>query len=101
MGFGSKYTITFTPPGGGPEQVLVMEGNWRDSMAEIKHEGSGQVCAQIRRKSMFKSFSTFLFDQQTYGVTVAPGVDSAMIAAVCVVFDEMENEKSAATYAGA
>lgn len=92
MGFGSKFTITFSPPGG-PEQVLVMEGNWRDSVAEIKHEGTGQVCAQVHRKSMFKSFSSFVFDQQTYGVTIAPGVDSAAIAAVCIVFDEWENDK--------
>ncbi|KAF3763407.1 hypothetical protein M406DRAFT_357075 [Cryphonectria parasitica EP155] len=91
VGFGSKFTITFTQPGGA-EQVLVMEGNWRDSVAEIKREGSGEVCAVVHRKSAFKSLSTFLFDQNTYSVTVAPGVDYAAIAAVCIVFDEWEND---------
>lgn len=92
MGFGSKFTITFSSPGGAGEQVLVMEGNWRDSTAQIKHEASGQVVAQVHRKSAFKSLSTFLFDQQTYMVTVAPGVDFAALAAVSIVFDEWENE---------
>ncbi|CAN8105500.1 unnamed protein product [Discula destructiva] len=89
---GTKYTITFTSPTGA-EQVLVMEGNWRDAVAEIKLEGTNTVCASIKRKSAFKSLSTFLFDQQTYMVTVAPGVDLAAVAAMCIVFDEWENEK--------
>lgn len=73
-----------------------MEGNWRDSTAQIKHEGSGQVCAEVHRKSAFKSLSTFLFDQQTYMVTIAPGVDYGAIAAICIAFDEWENEPTAA-----
>jgi uncharacterized protein YxjI len=32
------------------------------------------------------------FDQQTYAVMVAPGVDLALIAALCVCFDEKNNE---------
>lgn len=96
VGFGSKFTITFTSAAGAAEQTLVMEGNWRDSVAEIKLEGSGLVCVRVQRKSAFKSLSTFLFDQQTYLVTVAPGVDLAAAAAMCIVFDEWENEATAA-----
>lgn len=92
---GSKFTITFTSPTG-QEQVLMMEGNWRDSVADIKHEATGAVCVRVQRKSAFKSLSTFLFDQQTYKVTVAPGVDLAAAAAMCVVFDEWENDAKAA-----
>lgn len=91
VGFGSKFTITFTSPSGAT-QVLVMEGNWRDSVAEIKLEATGAVCARIHRKSKLKSLSTFLFDQNTYVVTVAPGVDQVAVAAMCIVFDEWENE---------
>lgn len=91
MGFGSKFTITFTQAGA-PDVVLVMEGNWRDSTADIKNEATGQVYARVTRKSMFKSLSTFLFDQQTYMVIVAPGVDYAALAAVSIVFDEWEND---------
>ncbi|KAJ4387343.1 hypothetical protein N0V93_007934 [Gnomoniopsis smithogilvyi] len=91
VGFGSKFTITLTSPSGAT-QVLVMEGNWRDSVAEIKLEGTGSVCARIHRKSMLKSLSTFLFDQNSYMVTVAPGVDQVVVAAMCIVFDEWENE---------
>jgi len=32
-------------------------------------------------------------DKQSYFVTVAPGVDLTLIAAICVCLDERENEK--------
>lgn len=71
-----------------------MDGNWRDSTADIRSEANGQVAARVQRKSALKSLSTLLFDQQTYMVTVAPGADAAVIAAVCIAFDEFENEAS-------
>ncbi|VDC03177.1 unnamed protein product [Peniophora sp. CBMAI 1063] len=88
---GSKATATFTSANGTPE-TLSMKGNWRDSSAEIMDETRGVPVAVIQRKSAFKSLSTFLFDQQTYGVSVAPGVDFALMAAMCICFDEMNNE---------
>lgn len=88
VGLGSKFTISFTDP----KQTLIMEGNWRDSTAEVKDEDTGAICATIHRKSAFKSVSTFLFDQNTYSVTVAPRVDYAAIAAACVAFDQWEND---------
>lgn len=47
--------------------------------------------AQISRK-MFNMREIF-GGQQTYYVTVAAGVDLAMMAAICVCLDEKENEK--------
>ncbi|ROV96159.1 hypothetical protein VSDG_05062 [Cytospora chrysosperma] len=88
---GSKATATFTSSHG-KEETLVVKGNWRDSTAEIIDETRGVVVAQIHRKSMFSSFSTFAFDQNTYGLTVAPGVDFALMAALCISFDELNNE---------
>jgi uncharacterized protein YxjI len=71
-----------------------MKGNWRDSTAEILDETRGAVVARITRKSAFKSFTTFATGQNEYGLTVAPGVDFALMAALCVVFDEFNNETS-------
>lgn len=90
--FGSKFTIIFSSPGAG-DQVLVMEGNWRGSTAQIRHEGSGQVCAEVHRKAAFESLDTSLVDQeQTYMVTIAPGVDYAALSAICIALDEWEND---------
>ena len=68
-----------------------MKGNWRDSKADIVDEATGAVVAQIDRK-LLRARQMF-FDQQTYAVIVAPGVDLALIAALCVCFDEKNNEQ--------
>lgn len=93
---GSKATATFTSAAGGKEETLVMKGNWRDSTADIVDETRNAVVARITRKSMFKSFTTFATGQNEYGLTVAPGVDFALMAALCVCFDELNNESTAA-----
>lgn len=72
----------------------MMKGNWRDSTADIVDETRNVVVARITRKSMFKSFTTFATGQNEYGLTVAPGVDFALMAALCVCFDELNNEPS-------
>jgi uncharacterized protein YxjI len=33
-----------------------------------------------------------MFGQQTYTVSVAPGVDMALVAAMCICLDEKNNE---------
>lgn len=93
---GSKATATFTSAAGGKEESLSMKGNWRDSTADIVDETRNAVVARITRKSMFKSFTTFATGQNEYGLIVAPGVDFALMAALCVCFDELNNESSAA-----
>lgn len=88
---GSKATATFTSAGG-REETLTVKGNWRDSTADIVDASRGATVAQIRRKSKFQSFSTFAFDQNSYSLSVAPGVDYALMAALCVAFDEFHND---------
>ncbi|KAL6233072.1 hypothetical protein BDW75DRAFT_7463 [Aspergillus navahoensis] len=88
--FGSKATATFTSPRTGRTEILKMNGNWLDSV-EIVHESTGVVVARIDRK-LFRGRDLF-FGQQTYAVLVAPGVDMALIAAMCICFDEKNNEK--------
>ena len=52
---------------------------------------NGSPVAQISR-SLLNARELFT-DKQTYFVTVAPGVDLALIAAICICFDEAKNEK--------
>lgn len=72
-----------------------MKGDWRAATADIVDEARDAVVARITRKSMFKSFTTFATGQNEYGLIVAPGVDYALMAALCVCFDELNNEASA------
>lgn len=87
---GSKATATFTSQSG-KQEVLTMRGNWFDTTADITDEAQGDaVVARIDRKLL--SGKDIFFGQQTYAVTVAPGVDMALIAALCICLDEKNNE---------
>jgi uncharacterized protein YxjI len=44
--------------------------------------------------SMLPFCCSKLFGSQTYYVSVAAGVDAAIVVALCVMLDEMENENS-------
>ena len=68
-----------------------MKGNWRDRRGEITDDTSGAIVAQIDRKG-FNSRS-LIFGQDTYAVVVAPGMDMAITAAMCICLDEKNNEK--------
>jgi uncharacterized protein YxjI len=81
---GSKATITFTSRTGKYE-TLVMRGNWRSSKADIVDEATGFVVARIKRDRTAKHY---LMGAQTYTVTIAPGVDMALVAAMCICLDE-------------
>jgi uncharacterized protein YxjI len=68
--------------------VLNIRGEWFDRSAEIK---MGDVTvAHIARS--FLNARQLLANQDTYYVTVAPGVDLSLIAALCVCLDEKEQE---------
>jgi uncharacterized protein YxjI len=67
-----------------------MSGNWADTTADIVDESSGLVVARIDRRLL--NSGQLLFGQQTYAVTVAPGVDKALMAALCICLDEKNNE---------
>ncbi|CAI7669202.1 hypothetical protein PCG10_007816 [Penicillium crustosum] len=87
---GSKATATFTDSNG-KAVSLKMKGGWFDHTADIVDEKSGQTVARIDRKLL--SGRDLVFGQQTYAVIVAPGVDAALIAALCICFDEKNNEE--------
>lgn len=70
-----------------------MKGNWMDNIVDIIDDHTGAVVARINRK-IFRG-RELLFSKQTYGVVVAPGVDMALIAAMCICFDEKNNERRA------
>ncbi|ATY66449.1 DUF567 domain [Cordyceps militaris] len=91
--FGSKATATFTAPDG-RTFVMAMRGNWRDSKADIvlgEDASQGPVVARIDRQ--FFNKREFFGGQQTYAVTVAPGMDLALAVALCIALDEKNNEK--------
>ncbi|KAF1919063.1 tubby C-terminal-like domain-containing protein [Ampelomyces quisqualis] len=87
---GSKATATFQSHHGKQEK-LVMNGNWFNTSADIVDEAMNDaVVARINRKIL--SGKDLFFGQQTYGVQVAPGVDLALIVALCICLDEKNNE---------
>ncbi|KAH7013664.1 tubby C-terminal-like domain-containing protein [Ilyonectria destructans] len=87
---GSKATATFTSSKGAVE-TLTMKGNWVDYSAEIHDQASNALVARIDRKVL--SGRDLLFGQQTYALTVAPNMDMALMAALCICMDEKNNEK--------
>lgn len=69
-----------------------MTGNWLDTTADIVDAASGAVAARIDRK-LFNA-RELLLGHQTYHVTIAPGVDVALIIAMCVCLDATQNEQN-------
>ena len=86
---GSKATATFTSSDGTAE-ILEMKGNWFDYAADIFDKSTNTVIARIDRKIL--SGRDMIFGQQTYALMVAPGVDMALMAALCICMDEKNNE---------
>ena len=68
-----------------------MKGDFFDRKAVITNSADGQTLATIDRD--FFNASQILGGQQTYVVTISPGVDMALIAAMCICLDEKRNEK--------
>ena len=68
-----------------------MVGGFLNRGAQITESSSGQVVAEIHRKH-FTAAEIFA-KQQTYNVTIAPNVDMALVAAMCICLDEKRNEK--------
>ncbi|KAI8725510.1 hypothetical protein NCS52_00122300 [Fusarium sp. LHS14.1] len=87
---GSKATATFTSADG-KQDVLEMKGGWLDYAADIMDKTTGTAVARIDRKLL--SGKDIFFGQQTYALVVAPNVDMALMAALCICMDEKNNEK--------
>ncbi|EXJ79426.1 hypothetical protein A1O3_08928 [Capronia epimyces CBS 606.96] len=86
----SKSTVHFTNQADGNDVELEVKGDWFDRSASITF--GGRPVAHISRS--FFNVRQIFGDKQTYFVTVAPGVDLTLIAAVCVCLDERENESN-------
>ncbi|KAG9118376.1 hypothetical protein FRC07_007131 [Ceratobasidium sp. 392] len=86
---GAKLDVAFKNAADGREVVFELKGSFFDRNAEITM--GGQPVARITRQ--FMNAGELLFDQQTYFLTIAPGVDAAMMVALCVCMDEKVNEK--------
>ncbi|GFZ46578.1 hypothetical protein JCM24511_03798 [Saitozyma sp. JCM 24511] len=85
---GTKMQATFRNHSTGQEVTLELRGDMWGGSADISM--GGMPVAQITRQ-LFNMREVFA-DKQTYFVTVAPGVDLALIAAICICFDEAKNE---------
>jgi uncharacterized protein YxjI len=70
--------------------TLAMKGSWLDTSADIVDQASGATVARINRK-LFNAREAIM-GHQTYHVTVAPGVDISLIAAMCICLDAKQNE---------
>lgn len=72
------------------DKTLIVQGNFFDTTAEITDEATKQPVAVIDRK--FFNAREFLTGQDSYAVTVAPNVDMALIAAMCICMDNKKEE---------
>ncbi|KAK6502037.1 hypothetical protein TWF481_009853 [Arthrobotrys musiformis] len=86
----SKAYVNFTDASGVAHSLL-MKGNWFDTKSDIVDEKTGAVVASVNRKLF--NLGELVGGQQTYVLTVAPGVDMALMCAACICFDEKNNDK--------
>jgi len=87
---GSKMYATFTSTNNKAEKLL-MKGDWLSVTCDITCESTGQTVARIERKVL--SGKDILFGQQTYALVIAPGVDMALMVAMCIAMDEKKEKK--------
>jgi uncharacterized protein YxjI len=86
---GSKLTATAVDKTD-RELTLVLNGDMYGVSANIELK-DGTPLAHISRKLV--TATDMVADKQTYYVTIAPGVDISLMAAVCICFDEAMNEE--------
>lgn len=75
--------------GDGRQERFTLRGKWLSGGSEITTD-SGFVVASISRD--YANMGEIFFSRQTYDVSVAPGIDAALISALCVCFDEAYSE---------
>lgn len=85
VGFGSSATATFKSRGGQWESIK-MKGDFLSTSAEMVDEATGTLLARVERNLL--NWRDIVIDKQTYALTVAPGVDMALMAALCICLDE-------------
>ncbi|XVF84222.1 hypothetical protein PTKIN_Ptkin17bG0008400 [Pterospermum kingtungense] len=72
-----------------PGSPLISQGGWHESGCTI-YAGK-TIIAQMHRKHSVKSM---VLDADSYGVTAHPNVDYAFVAALVVVLDEINADRS-------
>ncbi|KAF5242263.1 hypothetical protein FANTH_8711 [Fusarium anthophilum] len=87
--FNSSATATFNSINGSAE-ILEMNGKWHDYSASIVDTLTDSVVACISRRVTGRDL---ILGQQTYILEVKPGVDMALMVAMCICFDEKNNER--------
>ncbi|KFH42085.1 Protein LURP-one-related-like protein [Hapsidospora chrysogenum ATCC 11550] len=87
---GSKATVEIHKANDGQTHTLTMSGNWRDTRADIVDQNTGAVVARIDRRLL--NTRELLGGKQTYALSVAAGVDMALMVAACVALDEKNND---------
>lgn len=75
-------------------KTLIVQGNFFNTTAEITDEATNQPIAIIDRK-LFNARELFT-GQDAYAVTVAPNVDMALVAAMCICMDNKREEAQGA-----
>lgn len=90
--FGSKMTAKFINAADGKELNIECKGDWLSKSCEMILVQTGQKVATISRNIM--SMRDFFGDKQTYFVTVEPGVDLVLMAALAIAFDERNNDQN-------
>ncbi|TFK96288.1 tubby C-terminal-like domain-containing protein [Pterulicium gracile] len=86
-----KLNATFRNAADGQEISLALRGDFFDRAVRISPEGP--VVGRISR-DFFNAREIFSRGAQTYFLTIAPGVDVAMLAAICVILDQIYQENS-------
>lgn len=87
----SRAEAHFTNALNGEIESLFMKGSFFNKHTVITHQRTGAVVAEINRE--FLNARQIFGHRQTYTVTVAPGVDMALIVAMCVCLDERRDQR--------
>ncbi|ORX90942.1 hypothetical protein K493DRAFT_229289 [Basidiobolus meristosporus CBS 931.73] len=87
--FKPKFTLHFTNLADGNPITLELKGDWlarRTVIRAINHLGVTTTIARVH--SPIGTGRNLFLNKQDYYVTIAPGVDIAMIVAICICLDE-------------
>lgn len=85
MSLGGK-TIRVTLKGQ-EDPVFVVKGNFLGKQFEFLH--GAQVIAQSKRQGKFHSVTNYLSGEDTFTLSIVPGVDTALVVAVTLVIDDI------------
>jgi uncharacterized protein YxjI len=88
----SKAIGHFVNAMNGEQESFLMHGSFFNVKTQITNEKNGQVVAQIDRDLW--NARQLLADRESYAVTIAPGVDIALIVAMVVCLDERRDQKT-------